>query len=52
MLNVYLDVSGLVFMYLVVRYNYSNLSIFLYIFETNSGADIWTNYGAGCRYSG
>jgi len=31
-LDVYLDVLGLVFVYLVVRYNYCNLSVFLYIF--------------------
>ena len=43
MLDVYLNVSGRVSVYLTVRYNYCNLSIFLYIFGANSGAGIWTN---------
>jgi len=48
----YLDVSGLVFIYLAVCCNIIELSAILYIFETNGGAGIWTNRGTGCRYSG
>jgi len=51
-LDVYLDVSGLVFVYLVVLYNYCNLSIFLYIFGTNGDTYIWIKCGVGCMYSG
>jgi len=39
-------VFGLVGMFVVI------IMIYMYIFETNGGASIWNNYGAGCRYSG
>ena len=32
--------------------NYYDLFAFLYIFETNIGAGIWTNGGVSCRYCG